>query len=127
MSESLIYLASPYSDPDAQVRTKRFHEVCLVAAKLMERGFLIFSPIAHTHPIAAVGGLPKDWEFWERYDRAFLVASSELWVLMTDGWSTSKGVAGETRIMTEELKKPVKYISPSTLELYDAPPEHFKR
>ena len=55
----LIYLASPYSDPDPWVKENRFLAVCTKAAKMMSEGAYVFSPIAHTHPIAKYG-LPGD-------------------------------------------------------------------
>jgi len=119
MSKGLIYLASPYSHPNAGVRKQRFEHVCRVAAELMWSGDVIFSPIAHSHPIAA-HGLPDDLEFWKRQDRLYLDACSELWVLRMQGWKTSKGVAWEILVM-QELCKPVRYLSPVTLELEDSP------
>jgi hypothetical protein len=109
--KELIYLASPYSHDDAAVRERRFHDVCAAAAALMARGILIFSPIAHTHPIALAGALPTDWEFWKRYDMVMLDASAELWVLMLDGWDRSKGVKGEIEIM-RGLGRPVRILTP---------------
>ena len=109
----MIYLASPYSDPDPLICEARFVAVCRAAAELMRKGANIFSPIAHTHPIAQFG-LPKGWEFWEQYDRLYLEACSELWVLMLDGWRESKGITGEIRIINE-LGKPVRCVDPHTL------------
>ncbi|MCP4786572.1 MAG: DUF1937 family protein [Fuerstiella sp.] len=48
----MIYLASPYSHSDANIREKRFRDVCRTAARLMRNGDVVFSPIAHGHPIA---------------------------------------------------------------------------
>lgn len=67
----------------------------------MSQGVLVFSPISHTHGIACHGGLPTDWRFWERYDRAMLAACSRLLVLRLDGWDRSVGVAAEIRIARE--------------------------
>ena len=94
----LIYLASPYSHPDAAVRERRFREVAAAAGRMMRTGIFPFSPIAHTHPIAVECDLPKGWDFWERFDRAFIARCSELWVLTLDGWQDSKGVTAETAI-----------------------------
>lgn len=105
----LIYLASPYSHPDPAVRLQRFETVCFVAANLMRDGVHLYSPIAHTHPIALKGELPLGWEFWEQYDRKILAACQELWVVMMDGWRESKGVAAEIKI-AEEMGLPVKYV-----------------
>ena len=108
MSEKLIYLASPYSNPNPAVSERRFIAVCHYAADLMRAGYMVFSPIAHTHPIAKYG-LPKDWAFWSRCDRVLLERCDELWVVQMDGWDTSIGVQAEIAI-AKELGKPVLYL-----------------
>ena len=95
---TMIYLASPYSHPLAEMRQRRFEAVCKAAAKLMGMGLHVFSPIAHTHPIALAGDLPKDWDYWEQYDRAMLKACSKVIVLQLPGWQDSKGVTAEVSI-----------------------------
>lgn len=106
---SLVYLASPYSQAHAYIREMRFHQVCKYAAKLMAEGVHVFSPIAHTHPIAAAGGLPTSWDFWQEYDRAILKACSRMIILKLDGWEWSKGIAGEIEIATE-LGLPIEFV-----------------
>jgi hypothetical protein len=106
----MIYLASPYSHPDHAVMQARFEYVCKAASMLMRDGHHIFSPIAHTHPIALAGGLPKGWDFWEKYDREMILACSELWVLQADGWKESKGVQAEIAI-ARKLFKLVTFVS----------------
>jgi hypothetical protein len=106
----LVYLASPYSHPDPEVREERFQAVARHAAKLMRDGVNVFSPISHTHPIAQYD-LPQGWEFWERYDRAMLGVCSRMIVLKLDGWKESKGVAAEIAIMQEQGKA-VEYQEP---------------
>jgi hypothetical protein len=105
----LIYLASPYSHPDPAVQQLRFEQVCKAAAEMMRTGLAVFSPIAHTHPIACAGELPGDWRFWERYDRAMLNACTELVVLKLDGWHVSKGVTAEVEI-ARGMNKRVSYL-----------------
>ncbi len=107
----LIYLASPYSHADASVMQERFETICGVAARLMRDGVHLYSPIAHTHPIAVKGELPRGWEFWEQYDRKLLGACDEIWVCTLDGWRESKGVAAEIKI-AEELGLPVRLVAP---------------
>ena len=104
----MIYLASPYTHPDPVVQEERFHAVCRHAAEMMRCGIRVFSPISHTHPIAA-HGLPGDWGFWKDYDRAFIEMCSEVLVLKLPGWEESKGVRAEIAI-AEELGKPVRYV-----------------
>lgn len=110
IGEKVIYLASPYSHPDPLVREQRFKAVCEYAANLMKDGEMVYSPIAHSHPIAQFG-LPKEWEFWEQYDRFFISKCDELFVLMIDGWDKSKGVDAEIEI-ANELCVPVTYVGP---------------
>lgn len=106
----MIYLASPYSHPDPAVREARFQAACRQAAEMLRCGILVFSPIAHTHPIAKYG-LPLEWARWEKYDRIFLEMCSEVWVLTLDGWQESKGVQAEIGI-ARELGKPVVFVEP---------------
>jgi nucleoside 2-deoxyribosyltransferase len=106
----MIYLASPYSHPDPSVRERRFRAACRAAVALLHAGRVVFSPIAHSHPLAQ-HGLPGSWQFWERYDRAFLERCEEVVVLMLDGWQESVGVQAEIRI-ARELGKPVRYLAP---------------
>jgi len=106
----MIYLASPYSHPDANIREQRFRAVCKAAARLMRNGGIVFSPIAHGHPIAQ-HGLPTDWRFWEQFDREQLACCDEVVVLLLDGWRESEGVRAEIRIAAE-LGKPVRYLAP---------------
>ena len=105
----MIYLASPYSHPDAAVRQQRFEQVCGVASVLMRNGSLIFSPIAHSHPIALAGGLPLDFAYWEKFDRTILSVCHSLIVLKLLGWDESRGVAAEIQIM-QESGKPISYL-----------------
>jgi hypothetical protein len=104
--KELIYLASPYSDSDLLIREERFRSACRTAAILMNRGHKIFSPIAHTHPIAVEGKLPTDWQFWRTYDKAIMEACKEMWILTIPGWVKSKGVQAERRL-AERLGIPV--------------------
>jgi len=111
-TKTLIYLATPYSHTDAEVRERRFKAVNQKAAELMRQGLHIYSPISHTHPIALAGELPLGWDYWQDYDRAMLNACCKLMVLKLDGWSESKGVLAEIKI-ADELGLPVEFLEPS--------------
>ena len=91
------------------VKTHRFNKLNLAAAKLMNEGYLVFSPISHTHPIALAGDLPGSWEFWKEYDRTFIEWADEIHVLKLSGWRESTGVTAEIEL-ANELNKPVRYI-----------------
>jgi hypothetical protein len=105
----LIYLSSPYSDPDSMVRDKRAMDASRVAGVLMNKGYAIFSPIAHAHSIAFAYSLPTDWQFWENFCRAYLSVSSKMIIVTMPGWDTSGGVDSEIRI-AQELKIPIYLI-----------------
>ena len=107
----MIYLASPYSHPDPNVREERFQAVCKFAAAMMAQGEFILSPIAHTHPIALAGALPTEWVYWERFDTELMQACSKVVVLKLDGWETSVGIHNEINLALR-LGKPVEYAEP---------------
>ena len=109
----MIYLASPYSHESLLVRTQRHIAACQAAAELMGRGEVVFSPIAHTHPIATVGSLPLGWDYWEKVDREFLAVCDSVWVLTLDGWEESVGVQAEIAI-AEAAGKHVTYADPAS-------------
>jgi hypothetical protein len=111
----LVYLASPYSHFDPAVQEARFQAVCRCAAEMMRGGDHVFSPIAHTHPIAA-HGLPGDWEFWQSYDRLMLSRCNELAVLCLPGWRESVGVRAEIDI-AGRLGLPARFIPEPTQTL----------
>ena len=106
----MIYLGQPYSHPDPAMRQWRFEAACQATAALMRAGLVVFSPVAHSHPLTRYG-LPGDWQFWERSDRALLEACSALAVMALEGWKESKGVNAEIHIASE-LRLPVFLIDP---------------
>ncbi len=113
MSEGLTYLASLYSHPDAAVREARFREACRCAAALMRQGYLVFSPIAHSHPMVEFG-LAGDYRFWEEFDGLMMAACSRMIVLTLDGYQDSIGVQAEVKAM-RALGRPVRFVDPETL------------
>ena len=109
----IVYLATPYTHPDARIREARFQISCKVAAWVMAQGHTVFCPIAHSHPIAAYlpAELLMDHQFWMGQDLPLLLRASELWVYPHDAADVSKGVAREVA-EAEKLGIPVKYIHP---------------
>lgn len=98
----MIYLACPYSHPDAAVRNYRFRNICRIAAALMREGYVVFSPLSHSVPIAEIGGIDDvDNDFWLAQDLPILRKCDELIVVELDGWESSKGVQAEI----EEAKR----------------------
>lgn len=115
MFEKLIYLASPYSHPDEQIKAYRFFRACEATARLQDEGHLVFSPIVHAHYLvpytAKQGGAFSDWE---ALDKAFIDRCDEVWVLEIDGWQESKGVTAEIAYARSKAK-PVRFVDPLKL------------
>lgn len=94
----LIYLAGAYSHPDVDVVERRWIAHCAAAGKLMAANQTVFSPIAHSHPIAMHAELDHlDGEFWLRQDFAILNFADVLVVLTEEDYRTSKGTMAEIR------------------------------
>lgn len=108
-TRGIIFLASPYSHPNPIVQRQRFQDVCRVAGALIRKGHIIYSPIAHSHPIATFARLETDAASWKRANDAFLAVSSELWVLELDGWEDSEGVANEIAD-ADRQRKMIRYL-----------------
>jgi hypothetical protein len=109
---SFEYLASPYSHPDSGTRLGRYFSACAAAARLMLSGRVIYSPIAHTHPISDfMDEHDTDFDFWMRQDLPLLAAASKLVVLRLEGWNKSKGVQTEIKF-AEAHGIPIEFIDP---------------
>ena len=108
-----VYLASPYSDPDIKVRERRYRQACISAAGLMRNGHVVFSPIAHSHPVEVIGlRSVESGAFWKRQDVPLLRHADMLVVLMLAGWEKSAGIQWEIEI-AESLMIPVRWLKPA--------------
>ena len=92
-----IYLASPYYHHDPRVRSDRVELASMTAARLMEQGFVVYSPITHGHNLAdhLLPANAHSHDFWMRQSIAMLQACDRLCVLPTPGWQESKGLREE--------------------------------
>jgi len=105
----MIYLASPYTHPDPFVREERYLRAAKATVFLLSRKLWVYSPIVHCHELAKIGGLPVDADFWREYNFAVLARCTKFTVLRTDGYESSKGVAGE-KAEADRLGIPVEYL-----------------
>lgn len=101
----MIYIASPYSDPDPAVMQSRYEAVRSFAAERLKMKEHVYSPIVHCHLLALHHDLPKDFQFWMDYNLHMIDCSEALYVLMLDGWKTSKGVTAEIKYAEERSLK----------------------
>ena len=128
--QKLIYLASPYSHDDPHVIERRVRQVQAAAARLIELGHLIFSPIVYTHPIAEMTSFApvntaEAMSGWMDYDKAMIDKCDELWVLELDGWAQSRGVEAE-RNHALNTGKTIRHIEyPSLKEIGHVKLAHF--
>jgi hypothetical protein len=111
----MIYVASPYSHPSAQVREDRAYQVGTFTAIKVQQRHIVYSPIASWHHLAKEHNMPGDFGFWNWLNFEFLDRSSEMWVLCLDGWRESTGVQAEIKYM-EGRGLPVRYFHGSTFE-----------
>lgn len=112
MNDHIVYLACPYSHPDMAVRVDRFEASAHAAAELIRRGMFVYSPITMTHPIDLVlaeegGSMGSD--YWCDFDEAFMKVCAEMYILVAEGWESSKGIAREVRSF-EAARKPISLL-----------------
>lgn len=95
----LIYLASPYSHINSEVRHARYEAVLKMTAKMILKwGLIVYSPIAHNHHIALMHEERNEsyaFSFWEKFDKKMISRCDELWIYTIDGWKESKGIKAE--------------------------------
>jgi hypothetical protein len=77
---------------------------------MMAEGHVVYSPIAHSHPIAEVSDLPGGWEFWQKQCLEMLSHASRLVVAQMDGWEDSVGIKAEID-MAVEWRIPLTYLA----------------
>ena len=110
---TLTYLATPYSKYPGGLEAAH-RDACLAAASLLRAGVNIYSPIAHTHAIAMIGGFdpttPENHAALLAYDEVMLDRCDELIVVMMPGWERSKGIEHEVRYFTL-ADKPIRYVA----------------
>ena len=107
-----IYLGSPYSDPDPEVRESRYWANMHAFEYLSRQGEIVFSPIVHCHLSACKDdGLPTGWSFWQTFDECFLLHARELRGLMLAGWQASVGLTAEIDLCRRHLI-PISYMEP---------------
>lgn len=112
----MIYLASPYSHKSADVMYNRYLTALRVTATLMRGGQHIFSPIVHCHHMAVQHAMPRDFEFWMKYDKHMIDISSGIIVLAIPGWQQSRGVTAELAY-ADEIVKAVSFIDREANEI----------
>lgn len=105
----VIYIASPYTNPDSEVIIENYRKVAKFSAELCSQGITAISPIVYGHTLLDFKEMPKDWEFWKNFCLSILNRCDELWVYKMDGWDKSFGIKGEIEYAVD-MGIPVKYV-----------------
>lgn len=105
MTNKIIYLAIPYSF-NPQLSFEIANEI---TATLMEDGFVVFSPISHTHPLSEKmsSDLQFDHDFWMKQDLTILSRCDYLWVVNIHRYNgiTAQQLIDDSKGCQTEMKK----------------------
>lgn len=104
-----LYLAIPYTG----LAEKSFEIANKVAAKLIDEGYIVFSPITHSHPLCDLVKGENTWDFWKIQDLPFIDWCDRVLVIAVgeDGYDLidkSTGVQGEIAY-AREIGKDIEY------------------
>lgn len=107
-----FYLATPYTKFPAG-HEAAFQMAARLTARLMLNGVKVFSPIAHSHPIARFMAPERvtDHDMWMAMDEPLMNAASGMIVVTAESWEASKGMQEEIKRFTA-AGKPVIYWAP---------------
>jgi hypothetical protein len=95
----MIFVSSPYSNPDPFLQRNNFLLVEeFVAKQIKEHNLIVFSPIVYAHEMAIRHRLGTDAFFWQTFNTEMLRWSECLFSLQLPGWKESKGVALEFKL-----------------------------
>lgn len=115
----LIYVGTPYTRYVGGIEAA-FQDACKLTARLLREGLKVYSPIAHTHPIAIHGGIdPLDLSVWLPFDAAIMAKSDTMLIGKLPGWLISTGVQYEISVFSG-AGKPIFAIDPDTLRIEKA-------
>ena len=101
MKPGFYYFCHPYSAKTKEERIANYNVCCVRTAKLLLKGYNVFSPIVHSHPIETASPeiqkwLEKDrWKFWIDIDIATLNYVGFTGAILAPGWGRSKGCKRE--------------------------------
>jgi nucleoside 2-deoxyribosyltransferase len=115
-SPTKVYLACPYSHPTCKEWEQvRFNLVNIAAMTLINAGYVVFSPISHSHSLADTQPAQRNSHaLWLDQDVHFMEWADKCIVLTLPGWLDSRGVRWEIEWFEKTLK-PVDYVSMETI------------
>lgn len=108
----MIYIASPYSDPDIEVRSARYHKAQDYLYHCMLQKLNAYSPIVYFHPLAIRFQLLSTEEPYIRHNVEMLEICDIIHILTLPGWKESLGVKHEIKF-AQRWAKPIYLINPN--------------
>lgn len=103
------YLATPYSKYEDGLELA-FQRAAKATGYLLKNKVNVYSPIAHTHPIAIYGEIdPLDYNIWLPFDEIMMAKAKGMIVYKMKGWEESYGVDHEIKYFTKH-NKPIVYM-----------------
>jgi len=121
-ADAVVYMAMPYSvgNADPVVRACRYNFSCDLAAKLLETGFYVFSPITHSHPISQCMNNSKHHDFWLKQDEVYMDMCETVFIYsgLDEIWRNSDGIDYEIDYMRKS-NKPIRLFTEEDFERYE--------
>ncbi len=110
----LIYLGSPYTDPDKAVMEERLsvNRKALAHFANNSQNLCVYSPLVHWSSVADAHDLPHDFSFWMTQDFHMIRQANALWILAIDGWHKSYGLSQEIEF-AESIDRPINFVIPN--------------
>ncbi len=107
--EKLYYFAHPYTVKDDEgknihaVEEANFKICCARAGELLKRGYNIYSPISHCHPIHVI--TPEfignnEYKLWVELNKLIIPFFEA--IILAPKWETSEGCIEEKRIFEDK-------------------------
>jgi len=109
MIKGLYYFAHPYTSKDKRAEEANFRLCCIRSAKLIKRGYYVYSPICHTHPIhmAWPEFLNNDErDLWMDLDVLIIYRTKFDGIILAPEWEKSAGCTSE-RATFDSAQKPI--------------------
>lgn len=114
----LWYFAHPYTVKDNSgnhilaAEQANFQLCCYRSAELLHRGVMVYSPIAHTHPIHVAW--PQflqngEWKLWMTLGNLIMDRCEFTGIILAPKWDMSKGCKAERERFDNEKKWIVSY------------------
>ena len=115
---NMYYFAHPYTVRDKTGRhlaigqEANFRLCCIRAAQLLRRGFLLYAPICHTHPIHVASPeflASEEYALWLQLDNAIIAGTAWAGIILAPGWEQSSGCRAERAIFEKRGLKVLLY------------------